>query len=498
MSKTGKRIFFLLSISIITAGLYLYNPYHLFFLADDFSHIPDSANNVWLQTNALRPVGNLSLHIDYLLSQQHALGYHVTNLLLHIINSFLVGVVVFHFFKKYTTIHSKWFAFITGIFFFVYPFHSEAIFWIIGRSGSLGTVFTLLSFYFFLQQNSWKNIIASCIFFQLALFSYESSWVFPIMVSLILLLNRKEEKTLSKKQIWYISIVWLLLFANILLRISATGELFNHYDAKAFLQFDFLLLAQNFLRLFARTWLPPMYHYQYMQIALLVVFVVMIVLLILLNKKQKLNHFFVTLTFIWLISYLPYLSIGIDTHGVEGERYLYLPSVFFCCWLLYILYNIFTRKIFVSIAFILMIMQLGFIWTARLFYEKAGNITKQTLHEMNMLSYKERIFVENLPQYNKGAVVFRVGLYSAIKWLYPKQNSEVIIVSKDDSDEKPKKNHVKDFTILYSEKSTPKIVSSLMLWNGKQLVQKDTTGILFSPNKDAWFSFSDSSLTIIR
>ncbi len=498
MGNTQKKLYFILSNCIIITVLYLYNPFHLYFLADDFYHIPYSAENIWLHRNSLRPIGNLSLHIDFIISKNNAFGYHLTNLLLHLMNSFLIGFIGSHFLKKQINAPT-WFFYLVGLFFFVYPFHSESIFWIIGRSGSLGTVFFLLAFYFFLLSNKqWKYGIFSIFFFQISLLSYESSWIFPIIITAILLFYKKKNEPFNKFKIGYVSFIWLIFFINIFLRISATGELFNHYDAKAFLQFDFVLLSQNFLRLFARTFLPPMYHQQNMMIAFTVVVCIIFILIFFLYKMKKINKFFITLSFIWLISYLPYLSIGIDTHGVEGERYLYLPSVFFCFWILYILKDIFNEKTFLKIAFTLMFVQLIFLWQTRKVYVKAGNITKQTLEQIDNLSYKEKIFIENLPQYYKGAVVFRVGLQSALKWLYPKQTSSIIIVSKDDSDEKPKKRNDDEFTILYNENSMPKVVTSILVWNDKEFVKKDTTSILFSPNKDAWFSFNDTSLTIVR
>ena len=498
MGNTQKNLYFILSNCIIITVLYLYNPFHLYFLADDFYHIPYSAENIWLHRNSLRPIGNLSLHIDFIISKNNALGYHLTNLLLHLMNSFLIGFIGNHFLKKQLNAPT-WFFYLVALFFFVYPFHSESIFWIIGRSGSLGTVFFLFAFYFFLLSNKqWKYGIISIFFFQISLLSYESSWIFPIIITAILLFYKKKNEPFNKFKIGYVIFIWLIFFINIFLRISATGELFNHYDAKAFLQFDFVLLSQNFLRLFARTFLPPMHHQQNMMIAFTVVGCIIFILIFFLYKKKKINKFFITLSFIWLISYLPYLSIGIDTHGVEGERYLYLPSVFFCFWILYILKNIFNEKTFLKIVFALMFVQLIFLWQTRMVYVKAGNITKQTLEQIDNLSYKEKIFIENLPQYYKGAVVFRVGLQSALKWLYPKQNSSIIIVSKDDSDEKPKKRNDDEFTILYNENSLPKIVTSILVWNDKEFVKRDTTSILFSINKDAWFSFNDTSLTIVR
>jgi hypothetical protein len=491
-----KWIYFFLVCCICFVGIIIYAPYHLYFLADDFFHIPYSAENIWLHRNSIRPIGNLTLQLDYFISYQNPLGYHFTNLILHIINSVFVGLVTHQLFKKFAAIQYPWLAFITAIFFFVYPFHSETVFWIIGRSGSLGALFTLTAMYVFLIANhQWKNYLLSSGFFILALFSYESSWVLPIIISLMVVFNKYQDKHATKP--WYFLIlIWLLFIGYLFLRIATTGELFNQYDADAFLQINLIQLAQNFVRLFIRTWLPPMVSFENLFIAFSVVLVVILLSVYWLYKKKKFNKFFVLLSVIWLLSYLPYLSIGIDTHGVEGERYLYLPSVFFCCWFVYVMYQIFSFRFFNQLLILLMLVQLGFLLQSRKYYLKAGTITQQTLQAIHQLADKEKIFIENLPQYNKGAVVFRVGLNDAVKWLYPQQKNSIYIVSKDSSDIVPKKNYVKDFFVFYAESDFPKNVTTIQVWNDKMYVPKDTANLLFVPHVDAWLSFTDSSLTI--
>lgn len=499
MNTTESKLYYILISCSIFIGLYLYNPLHLYFLGDDFLHIPESIHNVWMQQNSIRPVGNFSLHLDYWLYKTNAVGYHFTNLLLHFVNSILVGIISFQLFKKFKIPSNKGLHYIVAVFFFIYPFHSETIFWIIGRSASMGALFFLASlFYFFKKENKIVYAALSILFYQIALLSYESSWLFPLTITLIYFFDKRNNFSSNKKNIYFTALAWLLLVVNIVVRIVFTGNVFNHYDTQAFASFDFKLLALNFLRLLFRTWLPPFYNIAYFKMAVFVVVFVVAVVLFVLYKKKKLNIFFVLLTLLWLVSYLPYLALGIDTHGTEGERFLYMPSVFFCFWLMYVLSNIFSTKYFLYVSLLLIVLQLYFLKQTRTYYVKAGKITHQTVQQINLLSNKERIFIEHLPQYNKGAVVFRRGLNEALQWLYPHQQSKLIIVSIDDSDVKPRKNHVHFFEILYSNKNFPKQVNSVLVWNGINYEQKDTTGIIFNPNKDAWLNFNDTTLTIIR
>lgn len=139
MDKIGKNSPFLFFVCIAILVLYAYNPFNLYFLADDFLHVPESVKSLWVQQNSLRPVGNISLHIDYLIGSTNALGYHITNLLLHILNTILIFAVSCEMFKLGLDKGHKILALLVAVLFFSYPFHSEAVFWVIGRSASLGT-----------------------------------------------------------------------------------------------------------------------------------------------------------------------------------------------------------------------------------------------------------------------------------------------------------------------------------------------------------------------
>jgi uncharacterized membrane protein len=68
------------------------------------------------------------LHLDYLIGSTNALGYHITNLLLHILNTILVFAVSCELFKLSLNKEYKILALLVAVLFFSYPFHSEAVF----------------------------------------------------------------------------------------------------------------------------------------------------------------------------------------------------------------------------------------------------------------------------------------------------------------------------------------------------------------------------------
>jgi hypothetical protein len=496
MDKYNKQLLILISLFAVVAGLYVYRASGLFFLADDFIHIPQSSHNLLAQRNSLRPIGNISLHIDFLWSGKLAMGYHVTNSLLHITNS----VLVFYFFKilqeKYAQVaNNNLLAFLVSTCFFVYPFHSEAVFWIIGRSGSLGCLFFLVAFISFLQkEKSIAWFIACLLSFEFGLLAYESCWVFPLVVLLFFIFLQK-----NKKQWLYVAAIWLVFAIHLVYRYQVTGELLSKYDTASILQFNIKTIALNFSKLVARTLLPPFVNHQNLILVFVVVSLLLCGLIITFLRKQKQQKFFVLLSSLWLISYIPYISLGIDTHGVEGERYLYLPSVLFCCWLLYLLYHTLNKTIFTIAIVLLFCLNIFYLLQARSYYTQAGMVTQTTIKQIKNYPWATNIFIENLPQYNKGAVVFRLGFEESVQWLLPQAKQKIIIVSIDSSDVQVSKNYYNQFSVINYTDTFAKQVKALMVKDmtyKKTYTAKDTTNLFFNPATNVWFSFSDTALTI--
>jgi hypothetical protein len=471
MDKPNKNFLFILSLLTLAAGIYLYRPYGLYFLADDFIHIPESINNLVEQRNSLRPMGNISLHIDYLISHTSAKGYHVTNLLLHALNTFFVFLLCRAFLKRYDRDTDAWLPIMVAIVFFIYPFHSEAVFWILGRSGSLGTLFFLPALILYLhKEKSIFYFIGSLLCFELALLSYESSWIFPLLTLLIAFFDAKNKSINKKVQALQVTLVWFVFICHLFLRAKLTGQLFNSYDTGSLLHINLKSLSLNGFRLLARTLLPPFVNAQWLMVSLFTALMFIVALVVKFYRHDLPKRLFLVLSYCWLLSYIPYLSLGVDTHGVEGERYLYLPSVFFCLWLMYVLYRIINKQWQTCFTVVFIAISIFYLHQSRSYYIKAGEITRTTINEIGKLDNKETILVENLPQNNKGAVVFRLGFEDAIKWLHPNNNAAIKVVSIDDSDK-----HVKQAKLGFA-------------------VKFDTS----ANQKEAVFIFTDSSLTIKR
>lgn len=91
-----------------------------------------------------RPILILSYFLDYKLWQNNAAGYHLTNLLIHILNCALL------FYAVKAISNSTVFSSITTVLFALHPIQVEAVTWITGRNELLLALFTKESAIFLL------------------------------------------------------------------------------------------------------------------------------------------------------------------------------------------------------------------------------------------------------------------------------------------------------------------------------------------------------------
>ena len=112
-----------------------------------------------------RPLLILSYFIDYKLWQNNVVGYHLTNIILHIINCVVLFLVI------KTVSNSTAISFMTTALFSLHPIQVEAVTWISGRNELLLTLFMLLALLLYTKNKiSWSYGV-----FLLALFTKETA-----------------------------------------------------------------------------------------------------------------------------------------------------------------------------------------------------------------------------------------------------------------------------------------------------------------------------------
>lgn len=209
----------LILIMFLTTGVYL-NSLNNGFSLDDEDFIIESdfikswQNAITVFTPAYldvsakhvdlnRPVMTWSLITDYSVWGTNPFGYHLTNILLHTINTLLIYSLGALLLKDVRV------SLLAAVLFGVHPVHTEAINGINFREDLLATTFLILSLISFIKAR-WK---LSLLLFACALLSKESAIVFPLILILYQYLSVKDaglRASLSRNKGYYTGILILI------------------------------------------------------------------------------------------------------------------------------------------------------------------------------------------------------------------------------------------------------------------------------------------------
>ncbi len=139
-----------------------------------------------------RPLRTLSFAIDYRVWGVVPFGYHLVNLVLHAITSWLV------YFLCLRLQFMRGAAFGAALLFAVHPAHVEAVTWIASRADLLAAIFMLLSALLFIRSRiagdgHWLVLPGSAVLFVLALLAKETAIVLPVIfIAYDLLFSQKQ------------------------------------------------------------------------------------------------------------------------------------------------------------------------------------------------------------------------------------------------------------------------------------------------------------------
>jgi tetratricopeptide (TPR) repeat protein len=145
-----------------------------------------SAIGGWNQLT-YRPVSLVSFALDAYFWGQNPAGFHLTNLLLHM----LVTLLVFRFLTVWT--ESPRIGWLSAAVFAVHPIHTEAVTWISGRTDLLAGFFSLTALLAVFHSSSagdsrikaWGWALIAGTGFALSLMAKETAVIFPVLVILI-------------------------------------------------------------------------------------------------------------------------------------------------------------------------------------------------------------------------------------------------------------------------------------------------------------------------
>jgi protein O-mannosyl-transferase len=217
-----KRRFYLLllflSLSFLLYGNTIRNGFvyddSLFTYRNDIKHIsslpqtffqPYLPNNP--QSGVWRPVATITTTLQYIVTGESPVWFHITNIVLNGIATFLVVVVIYELF------HQPSLAIIAGLLFTFFPIHTEAVAFIKSREDLFASIFFLLSWVSFLAAIRKKTqkkylLIASCGFFILSVLSKETFMFAPLLFIVIYAVQHK----ISIKNIFQPGLYFVITF----------------------------------------------------------------------------------------------------------------------------------------------------------------------------------------------------------------------------------------------------------------------------------------------
>jgi hypothetical protein len=343
-----------------------------YFVGDDYVHLTwlkqaavdpqliwKNFYSSWLDgvtTKFYRPLISVFMVSDYLLWRTNGLGFHITNLVFHLLSALGLFGIVGQLRKATTTGSSAeqersaidlW-ALGAAALFALYPLHPEAVSWITGRVDAIVTAFSLISLWCYMRWRNgaaWAMAVSCAGTLVLALLSKEMAVTLPA-VFLAFEAVRWLSKGLSLKELWRglrcTMPFWLIVGGYFVVRRLALGTFVGGYDDSLFFIADakhFVLSWAHALRMvlmpingelitshsvLTRAW----------QFSILVVGALSILTAVL-DKSSRLRLAFIFTWFVFAL--LPVYKIFAIADDLQGSRLAYMATAPLCAALMLLL-----------------------------------------------------------------------------------------------------------------------------------------------------------------
>ena len=275
--------------------------------------------------SSYRPLQMLTYSVDYSVWKLNVFGYHLTNIILHILAALLVYWLVSLLFS------TPLLSFLTSMLFVVHPVHTEAVSYISGRSDSLCAVFMLLCLVYYIKAISLEGSIFSLLIpltYILALLSKEYALITPV---LLLVYNYTFKKKSPVK--YFLTIIGITVI-YVLLRVSVLQIGPAYADAGTFIQRmpGFLVSLAEYSRILL---FPFGLHMEYgwkffsfMDPKAVLGALILLSLFVYWFRKRS-GPPIVLFSTLWFIAALLPVSNLYPVNAYMAEHWLYLPSIGF-------------------------------------------------------------------------------------------------------------------------------------------------------------------------
>lgn len=276
------------------------------------------------------PLTMVSLALDYHFFELDPFGYHLKNLLFHLLNTLLVFVFIHQLSGE-----NKFVSLFTALLFAIHPMHVESVAWVAERKDVLYTFYFLLGL--LLYQKYKKDIkivylLASAVAFLLSTLAKSAAVVFPVV---LILIDYYESRKFTFKLIaekipffaWSVYIGVLALHTQSQSNALGDFEFYSLFERFRFAAYGFINYSVKFLVPFNlssfhpypdKNALPPEYNLALLAALFLLVF------MILKGRKIKWLVFGTLFYAVTVALVLQFITVG---NAIIAERYTYVPYI---------------------------------------------------------------------------------------------------------------------------------------------------------------------------
>lgn len=292
-----------------------------------------------LLSNYWRPLLLVTFSIDYHLFGLNKYWFHFVDIFLHIINAYLIFLILQILLKK------NGLSFLVALIFLIHPIQIEAVTCITGRADPLYLLFLLLSIYLYLKSIGPSGekrlyLFYSLLSFIAALLSKEIAIILPV---LLVILEISFNKKWTLKSVFLRTIPFFILstiyFLSRLTILNFKNTL-NFYDFNSVYAKSIFVRISTFLKvlltyfglllfphaLYMERDLPAVTSFEWSSRISVLILIAIFYLIIRRFSKDKIYFFGFGLFFVALA---PACGIFIPINAIIYEHWLYLPMVGF-------------------------------------------------------------------------------------------------------------------------------------------------------------------------
>jgi hypothetical protein len=359
-----KNKFILISIVIIillNTAIYIKTVNHGFVNIDDPAYI---ANNPFIKDidgdsikkmftehyfANYQPLVLLSYAVEYKYYKLNASGYHITNIVLHTINSILVLLLI------YTITKSSWISLFIALLFSLHPMQVESVAWVSERKGLMCAFFYLLSFMAYIRFSRKRKIsfyFLSIVLFLLSLLSKPMSVTLPLILILFDYYqdNKLSMATVIEKAPYFMlsaaaSVVTIMVQRAVgAMQLEKTTFFFKNI-LYSFYRVGFYIKKLLLPIKLSSYYTPVHLSFSYTSMEFIAIILAIVVIIVYLVNFKRINKEFNFGVFFFLVSLIPILKIVHLEGPFAADRYMYVPMIgFFFAMAALIKYFLVDRK----------------------------------------------------------------------------------------------------------------------------------------------------------